>query len=85
MSKVKINVKTGGLLGKYLPPGGKRNQAELEVSEDATPVDVIKKLGMPDTNYLVAINGEVVPVSARAGRTLSANDQLSIMPPLRGG
>ncbi|MGI9301275.1 MAG: sulfur carrier protein ThiS [Gammaproteobacteria bacterium] len=85
MSKVRINIKTGGLLGKYLPPGGKRNQAELEVSEGATPVDVIRKLGMPDTNYLVALNGEVVPVSERAERKLSENDQLSIMPPLRGG
>lgn len=83
---MKITVKTGGLLGKHLPPGSKRNLGEVTVPENATPADVIGRLGIPPgPNYLVAINGEVVPQSERGNRTLNAGDQLSVMPPLKGG
>lgn len=82
---MRIKVKTTGLLGKYLPAGS-RNIAELEVTDAATPLDVIKQLGMPiDGNYLVALNGDVVTKSERETRTLAENDKLSIMPPLKGG
>lgn len=83
---MKITVKTAGLLGKYLPAGGDRNRAEIQVADKATPMDVIRQLGMPlDGNYLVALNGEIVPRDKRDTRTLSENDQLSVMPPLKGG
>ena len=83
---MKITVKTAGLLGKYLPAGSARNRAELEVSDRVTPADVMRQLGMPlDGNYLVALNGEVVPRDERTTRTLSENDHLSVMPPLKGG
>lgn len=49
-------------------------------------MDVMRQLGMPlDGNYLVALNGEVVPRDDRSIRTLRENDQLSLMPPLKGG
>ncbi|MEE8625225.1 MAG: MoaD/ThiS family protein [Acidiferrobacterales bacterium] len=83
---MRIKVKTTGLLGKYLPADSSRNIAELEVTDAATPLDVIKQLGMPiDGNYLVALNGDVVTKSERETRTLAENDKLSIMPPLKGG
>ena len=83
---MKITVRTAGLLGKYLPAGSARNQAVLEVANSVTPVDVMRQLGMPlDGNYLVALNGEVVPRDDRSTRALSENDQLSLMPPLKGG
>ena len=83
---MRIKVKTTGLLGKYLPAGSSRNIAELEVTDAATPLDIIKQLGMPiDGNYLVALNGDVVTKSERETRTLAENDKLSIMPPLKGG
>lgn len=83
---MKITVQTAGLLGKYLPAGSARNRAELKVVEKATPMDVMRQLGMPlDGNYLVALNGEVVLRGERSTRTLSENDQLSVMPPLKGG
>lgn len=83
---MKITVKTAGLLGKYLPAGSARNRAELQVADTATPMDVMRQLGMPsDGNYLVALNGTVVPRGDRSTRTLSENDQLSVMPPLKGG
>ena len=83
---MKIQVKTAGNLGKYLPPGAEGNLAEVEVAEGATPLDVIRQLGMPpEGSYLVVLNGASVPKAERETRPLAADDTLSIMPPLRGG
>ena len=83
---MKIQVRSAGMLAKYLPAGSTKNVAELEVTEAATPLDVIKQLGMPiDGQYFIALNGELVPKNERERRRLAANDKLSIMPPLKGG
>ncbi len=83
---MKIRVRTAGLLGKYLPPGSAGNAAEIDVDDGATPADVIDRLGMPpDASYLVTLNGESLPRAERAVRALAANDDLAIMPPLKGG
>ncbi len=83
---MKIAVRTGGLLGKYLPEGSARNSAELEVPAGASARDVIERLGMPsDGGYLVIHNGVAVPKAARADCRLAEADELAIMPPLKGG
>ena len=83
---MKIHFKTGGLFVEHLPAGSSGNTAELEVPAAATPIDVMRHLGMPtDENYLVSLNGEVVVISERNTRKLSENDHLAIMPPLKGG
>ena len=83
---MKVTVKTAGNLGKYLPPGSAGNVAALDVSEGATPADIIRRLGMPeDGSYLVVLNGTAVPKAERATRGLSDDDTLAIMPPLKGG
>ena len=83
---MKITVKTTGLLGQYLPPASAGNVADLDIAEGATPIDVMKQLGMPsERSYLVVLNGTAIPQSERARRTLTENDSLTIMPPLKGG
>jgi sulfur carrier protein ThiS len=83
---MKVQFKTGGLFVEHLPAGSTGNAAELEVPEGATPVDVMRQLGMPlEENYLVSLNGEVVVISERDTRMLAENDHLAIMPPLKGG
>ena len=83
---MKIQFKTGGIFVELLPPGSTGSTAEIEVPDDATPIDVMRQLGMPmEENYLVSLNGEVVVISERGTKTLAENDQLSIMPPLKGG
>lgn len=83
---MKIRVKTAGLLGGYLPPGSARNRAVLRVEEGTTPLDVMRKLGMPlGDSYLVSLNGRVVRQAERGTRLLDEDDQLAIMPPLKGG
>ena len=83
---MKIRVRSAGVLAKYLPAGSINNVTELDLAEAATPLDVIKQLGIPtDGQYLVLLNGELVPKNERERRVLAANDKLSIMPPLKGG
>lgn len=82
---MKIQVKTTGILDDYLPSNG-GNPAVVEVQEDVTPMDVVRRLGMPaGDKYLIAVNGDVVPQSEHAARKLHENDTLAIMPPLKGG
>ena len=83
---MKIRVKTAGLLGSYLPDGGERNRAVLRVPPGATPLDVMRQLRMPlEGSYLVSLNGTLVRLAERDSRVLEEDDQLAIMPPLRGG
>ena len=74
------------MLAKLITWGADRDMAEIEVAPHATPVDVIKLLGMPPENpYLVILNGASVARREHGSRTLSDGDVLAIMPPLRGG
>lgn len=83
---MKVAIRTGGLLGKYLPAGSARNSAELELPEGTTATAVIERLGMPsESSYLVIHNGTAVPKDARGACTLADGDELAIMPPLKGG
>lgn len=83
---LRIKLKTGGILGQYLPEGSARNRAELEVDPGTTPLDVMKTLGLPlDDPYLVALNGIVVVKQERATQELTDGDELVLMPPLKGG
>jgi len=83
---MRITVKTAGLLGRYLPVGSRANLAELDIAEGATPIDVMRTLGMPeDRTYLVVLNGENLPKAQRPNTQLSEDDELAIMPPLKGG
>jgi sulfur carrier protein ThiS len=44
------------------------------------------QLGLPlEDSYLVILNGENLPKSERAERSLTEDDFLAIMPPLKGG
>ena len=83
---MRITVRTGGLLSQYLPAGSGRNQANLELEEGATPFDVMRRLGLPETRtYLVVLNGTALPKAERTRRPLAENDELAILPPLKGG
>ncbi len=46
----------------------------------------MRTLGMPeDRTYLVVLNGENLPKAQRPNTQLSEDDELAIMPPLKGG
>ncbi len=82
---MQIKVKTGGLLRRYLPEGS-GSQCELDVAAGTTPLAVMGQLGLPaEDQYLVMLNGEVLPATQRGEIVLSENDELGLFPPLKGG
>ena len=82
---MKIQVKLTGIIEDYLPPNSS-NPVQLEVAGAVTPLDVVRRLRLPaNDRYLIAVNGAVVPRSEHSRFTLSDNDAIAIMPPLKGG
>jgi sulfur carrier protein ThiS len=82
---VKITLRTIVRLGGHLPrgtsPGSAGNQIELDVTSDATPWDVMRRLGLSrDRNYLVKVNGAIVPQPRHGLVRLEENDEVTILP-----
>ena len=83
---MKIRIKLYALLGTYLPPGAKQNEADIDVDEGATVADVIRGLKLPAQScHLVLVNGVYVGPEERAERVLAEGEALAIWPPVAGG
>lgn len=81
-----ITLKATGPMGRFLPAGSSGSLAEIAVAQDATAVDVMRQLGIPEEgSYLVSLNGTALPKAERGERKLAEGDTLAILPPLRGG
>jgi molybdopterin converting factor small subunit len=79
---VTIEVRLFANLARYLPPGAQGDGARLDVQDDATVGDVVRRLAIPaDLPGLLLVNG----VEASPDRRLRSGDVLSIVPPLAGG
>lgn len=82
---MKIALRTIVRLGGHLPQGGasgdQGKRVELDVPADTTPRDLMRRLGLStDRNYLVKVNGEIVPQSRHGLARLRDNDELTILP-----
>lgn len=83
---MKVRIKLFALLGQYLPPGAKDNQAEMEMADGATVSDLARRLNLPPEHcHLVLINGVYVSPGERDGRELSEGDTMAVWPPVAGG
>lgn len=83
---MKITLKTGGLLTRYLPEGTEGRAAEVEVPDGADVLAALEALGVPeDGRFLLSVNGTAIRPAERASHVLSENDTLSLLPPLKGG
>ena len=84
---MQITLKLYATLGSLLPPGARENKARIEVSNDATPNQVIDQYQVPrELAHLVLINGHFVAHAERdrPGR-FREGDTLAIWPPVAGG
>lgn len=83
---MKIRLKLYASLGEYLPPDALKNEADMEVSDGATPTQIIMRLGLPEKMcHMVLINGVYIAPDERGVTTLEAGDHLAIWPPVAGG
>lgn len=83
---MRVTLKLFASLGQYLPPGGQRNEAEIEVPDGASVQAVLDRLDVPEEQmHLVTLNGVFVPRSLRAGEIMRPGDSLALWPPVAGG
>jgi sulfur carrier protein ThiS len=83
---IRITLKLFALLSGYLPDGATRNQVELLVPANSTPMSIISSFRVPIALCaLVVVNGTFVHVADRATRRLVDGDVLAIWPPIAGG
>ena len=83
---MKITLKLYAMLSRYLPPGTKDNQIDIEVEDNATPASVLAKYMVPPENcHLVLINGVFVAPGQRELHQLNENDAVAVWPPIAGG
>lgn len=74
-----ITVRAWGNLRRFLPDGA--GQTSVEVADGTTVEQLAVRLDMQHDLYAAAINGAVVPFSAR----LRAGDQVFLFDHLHGG
>ena len=78
---MKVEVELFATLAQYLPPGGS-DRAPVDVAPDATVIDLLHALGIPDAlPRIVLVNGH----DAEDDERLRPGDVVSVFPPLAGG
>ncbi len=83
---MKIRVKLYASLAEYLPDGAKKNEADLEVADGTSPLQVIHRLGLPEKMcHMVLVNGVYIAPEERSDTKLEEGDHLAIWPPVAGG
>ncbi len=84
---MQITFKLFATLTDYLPADvRRRNQMSLEVSENATLLQIIEPFGLPEKLvHLVLVNGTYIAPEDRSTKTLSEGHVLAIWPPIAGG
>lgn len=65
---------------------GAGGRGALELAANATVADAVRALGLAtDDSLMTLVNGDAVPVGARAGQALADGDRLTLFPPIKGG
>jgi sulfur carrier protein len=61
------------------------NGKHRELPADATVLDALSALGLPQTGVAVAVEGEVVPRAQWAGATLADGARVEVLTAVQGG
>ncbi len=83
---MQVNVKLFGALRQYLPAGSGFNSCQLTTTERPLLDEVLAMLPIPDSKaYLVILNDEKINRQEYTSTQLRENDELVLLPPIKGG
>lgn len=83
---MKMTLKLYAQLGKYLPEGTPANEAEIDIENGTTVLDILNQYQVPlEMCHLVLVNGNYLAPESRGTHQLDNNDHLAVWPPVAGG
>lgn len=83
---MKVTVKLLSMAGD--PPAGfdEFGECALDLASGASVADVVATISLPkEESYTTIVNGEAVPIDARAEHKLNDNDEVTLFPAIQGG
>ncbi|MGD2173249.1 MAG: hypothetical protein PVI79_01360 [Gammaproteobacteria bacterium] len=83
---MEISVTLFGGLRHFLPAGSSFNKCSVQVDDGASLDMLLSKIPIPaDKPYLVILNDEKVDAEDYAGIRVGADDDVVLLPPIKGG
>jgi molybdopterin converting factor small subunit len=83
---MQVTVKLFGALRQYLPAGSSFNSCELTTAERPMLDQLLQMLPIPDHKaYLVILNDEKINEQEYASTRVEQNDEVVLLPPIKGG
>jgi len=83
---MQVTVKLFGALRQYLPAGSSFNSCELTTAERPMLDHLLQMLPIPDHKaYLVILNDEKINKQEYASTRVEENDEVVLLPPIKGG
>ena len=83
---MQVSVKLFGALLEYLPAGSSYNSCQLTIASNTKLADVLAQLPIPKQKaYLVIINDEKINREDYDSTQISENDEIVLLPPIKGG
>ncbi|MCZ6722877.1 MAG: MoaD/ThiS family protein [Gammaproteobacteria bacterium] len=83
---MQVTVKLFGALRQYLPAGSSFNSCELTTAERSMLDQLLQMLPIPDHKaYLVILNDEKINKQEYASTRVEENDEVVLLPPIKGG
>ncbi len=81
-----ISVTLFGGLRHFLPAGSSFNKCKIDLDEGCSLAALLKKIPVPsDKPYMVILNDAIVASDKFDQITLQGDDQVVLLPPIKGG
>ena len=83
---MQVSVTLFGGLRHFLPAGSSFNKCSLEIDDGASLEALLAQLPIPaDKPYLVLLNDSKINAEDYAAIEISADDEIVLLPPIKGG
>ena len=83
---MQVSVTLFGGLRHFLPPGSSFNKCSISIEDGASLETLLEQIPIPDDKpFLVIINDEKVDAENYAAITVGPEDDVVLLPPIKGG